>query len=292
MKSLLSFLAVLFLFATTAFAQPTRVIIIGWDGADYDTLRPMYDAGELPNLAALGSLSTMYISGITSTKPSWAKIFTGLSSEQTGVWTGEVFNAIPPGLTIFERLKTDLGTYNIFIAGKKHNLGIMNDEPFANAVWSFDAYSVDKQDKSVVYTTAKAFLRDYYLNNSQKPLLAFVHTGEPDYQGHQFGVDSPEYAAEVRGLDVFLGDLQSYITQLGMTNTYIMVMSDHGFNHLTVPYPLPKGKGLQNTHHADAPFGIIVSNFQAFTYGFNNMEMTKLILKLFGTPPLKALKSH
>ena len=33
--------------------MPQRVLMIGWDGADWKVLRPMLDAGELPNLAAM-----------------------------------------------------------------------------------------------------------------------------------------------------------------------------------------------------------------------------------------------
>jgi predicted AlkP superfamily phosphohydrolase/phosphomutase len=33
--------------------MPRRVLIIGWDGADWKVLRPMLDAGELPHLAAM-----------------------------------------------------------------------------------------------------------------------------------------------------------------------------------------------------------------------------------------------
>ncbi len=285
MKLLLSILAVIFLTASTAFALPTRVIIVGWDGAAYKEVRAMYDGGKLPNLAALGSLSKMYISGITSTKPSWAKIFTGLGAEETGVWSNTAFNPIPRGLTLFERLKTTKGAYNIFIAGKQHNLDIKNNEPYTNAVWAFDAYSVKNQDMHKVYSTAKSFLTNYSVNYSTQPLLAFIHTGEPDYQGHSFGVESPEYANKIMQLDALLGSLQKKLIRLGLNNTKIIVASDHGFNHLYVPFPRP-GKGSQNQHHRLAPYGIVTSNFAAFPQGLSNMEVTNLILGLFATPPV------
>ncbi len=266
-------------------AQPTRVIIVGWDGAEYQEVRALYDAGQLPNLAALGSLSTMYITGITSTLPSWAEMFTGLGPEETGEWSNTSYNPIPMGLTIFEQLKTGMGVYNIFVAGKRQNLGVTGNQPYANAVWSFDAYSVDKQDMRKVYNTASLMLNDYYLYNSSQPLLAFIHTGEPDYQGHSYGVESPEYAGTLQQLDNMLGRLRSDLAKKGMTNTYILVVSDHGFNHLNVPFPRP-GKGEQNKHHRLAPYGIIASNFRTFPDGLTNIELAGVVLGLFASPPV------
>ena len=302
-RTLIGFVAAFFFFTGAATAQnakvnvvqPTRVIILGWDGADYDIMRSMYDAGELPNLSALGSLATLHITGITSTKPSWAEILTGLPPEQTGVWANNYAGEIPPGLTIFEKLKTGNGTYNIFISGKKYNVGIIAGEPYANAVWSFDAYSVDQQTLETVYATAKVFLDDYYRNYSTQPLLAFIVTGEPDYQGHQFGSDSAEYAASIRKLDNMLGRIVQNMASHGMANTYILVVSDHGFNHANVPYPIrpiphnfgpaPFKSNEPNKTHRLAPFGIIVTNFRTFPDGFNNIGVADTVMGLFNQQP-------
>jgi len=312
MKWLLGILAICLISANTVFAQPTRVFMLGWDGADYDTVRTMYDAGELPNLAALGGLSTLYIAGITSTKPSWAKILTGLPGEQTGIWANNYAGVIPAGLTIFEKLKVSDGVYNIFISGKRYNVGIRAGEPYNNAARSFDAFSVEQQTLTTVYDTAKVFLNEYYLNHSTQPLLAYILTGEPDYQGHLFGSDSPEYADKIRKLDLMLGHLKGDIMRRGsMANTYIIVLSDHGFNHLNVPFPIrpiphkfgpvaqhagpvPFKAFKPQTHHRMAPYAIIVNNFRVFPDNINNLDIADIVLGLFAfpPPPLKTFRSY
>ncbi len=61
--------------------MPERVLIVGWDGADWKILRPMLDAGELPTLASL--IERGAYGGCLSTVPShswcaWPSFMTGL----------------------------------------------------------------------------------------------------------------------------------------------------------------------------------------------------------------------
>jgi predicted AlkP superfamily phosphohydrolase/phosphomutase len=69
--------------------MPERVLIIGWDGADWKVLRPMLDAGELPNLAAL--IERGAHADCLSTVPShswcaWPSFMTGLNPAGHGVF--------------------------------------------------------------------------------------------------------------------------------------------------------------------------------------------------------------
>lgn len=62
--------------------MPQRVLIIGWDGVDWKILKPMLDAGELPNLAAL--IARGAYGDCLSTVPShswcaWPSFMTGLN---------------------------------------------------------------------------------------------------------------------------------------------------------------------------------------------------------------------
>jgi predicted AlkP superfamily phosphohydrolase/phosphomutase len=66
-----------------------RALIIGWDGVDWKVLRPMLDAGELPNLAAL--LERGAHGDCLSTVPShswcaWPSFMTGLNPAGHGVF--------------------------------------------------------------------------------------------------------------------------------------------------------------------------------------------------------------
>jgi predicted AlkP superfamily phosphohydrolase/phosphomutase len=66
-----------------------RVLIVGWDGADWKVLRPMLDAGELPNLAAM--IQRGAYGDCLSTVPShswcaWPSFMTALNPAGHGVF--------------------------------------------------------------------------------------------------------------------------------------------------------------------------------------------------------------
>src|SRR5919205_829622 len=69
--------------------MPQRVMIVGWDGVDWKVLRPMLDAGELPNLQAL--IERGAHGDCLSTVPShswcaWPSFMTGLNPAGHGVF--------------------------------------------------------------------------------------------------------------------------------------------------------------------------------------------------------------
>ncbi|MDQ3646616.1 MAG: alkaline phosphatase family protein [Actinomycetota bacterium] len=69
--------------------MPERVLIIGWDGADWKILRPMLEAGELPNLAGL--IARGAHGDCLSTVPShswcaWPSFMTALNPAGHGVF--------------------------------------------------------------------------------------------------------------------------------------------------------------------------------------------------------------
>lgn len=110
-------------------APPRNVVIIGWDGAQRAHMQALYDAGELPNLKALaaeGSLALSSVSsGRTETKPGWAEMLTGYRSDRLGIHNNNVYRPIPPGYTVFERVKERYGkgVKTLFLSGKMNNLG-------------------------------------------------------------------------------------------------------------------------------------------------------------------------
>ena len=69
--------------------MPERVLIIGWDGADWKVLQPMLDAGELPNLAALierGAHGDCLSSVPSHSWCAWPSFMTGLNPAGHGVF--------------------------------------------------------------------------------------------------------------------------------------------------------------------------------------------------------------
>ena len=68
--------------------SPTRVLLVGWDAADWKVIRPLLAAGEMPHLAGLmargvhGNHSTIY----PALSPAlWTSIATGKRPPKHGV---------------------------------------------------------------------------------------------------------------------------------------------------------------------------------------------------------------
>jgi tetratricopeptide (TPR) repeat protein len=68
--------------------EPGKLLVVGWEGADWKVIGPLLDAGRLPNLARLveegvmGKLATLEPQ---ITKPLWTSIATGHSADRHGV---------------------------------------------------------------------------------------------------------------------------------------------------------------------------------------------------------------
>jgi len=109
-------------------AYASRVILIGWDGAQRNHVRESMAKGELPNLSALaseGALVAIDVVRTTDTKAGWAEILTGYAPEVTGVFSNRRYEPIPKGYTVFERLERFFGPDNfvtVALAGKSGNV--------------------------------------------------------------------------------------------------------------------------------------------------------------------------
>lgn len=111
-------------------SEPIKnAVLISWDGVQRDHLRELLDAGQLPNLKALiaeGTIVGIDVTHKTDTKAGHAQMLTGYGPEVTGVHSNSVYQPIPKGYTIFERLEDALGKdkiSTIMITGKAGNLG-------------------------------------------------------------------------------------------------------------------------------------------------------------------------
>jgi len=123
-------LVVSVLSAVAAAPGPIKnAILISWDGVQRDHLRELLDTGRLPNLKSLieeGTIVEIDVTHKTDTKAGHAEMLTGYGPEVTGVYSNFVYQPIPKGYTIFERLEEEFGKDNIatiMITGKGGNLG-------------------------------------------------------------------------------------------------------------------------------------------------------------------------
>ncbi|HHY45948.1 MAG TPA: sulfatase-like hydrolase/transferase [Firmicutes bacterium] len=106
-----------------------NAILISWDGVQRDHLRELLETGSLPNLKGLieeGTIVEIDVTHKTDTKAGHAQMLTGYGPEVTGVYSNSVYQPIPKGYTIFERLEEAFGKdgiATIMITGKGGNLG-------------------------------------------------------------------------------------------------------------------------------------------------------------------------
>jgi predicted AlkP superfamily pyrophosphatase or phosphodiesterase len=263
----------LFLIGSCDIGRHKYVFLIGWDGAQRNHVNECLSRHELPTLAALiseGSMVNIDIKGVTDTKAGWTQILTGYLPAVTGVYSNSQYQAIPSGLTIFERLEAKFGDDNVFTAavvGKKGNVD--NDPPQKIAYKQGDPL----QGGTVVTENGQKFLQipakpyyytsqniDFWQNNLIKNDVVgkkaieligqhkgqdsfyFIHFAEVDTQGHAFGENSKEYNDALISSDYWTGQIVAKLKELGIYKESVFyVTADHGFDegmktHNNAPY--------------------------------------------------------
>ncbi|MBM4018196.1 MAG: hypothetical protein FJ288_07680 [Planctomycetes bacterium] len=132
-RTRLMLLAVVLAVMTAAWAwagePPRNIVLFGWDGAQREHVQQCLERGELPTLKRLaieGRLVDIDIRGTTDTKAGWTQILTGYDPDVTGVYSNGRFQAVPKGLSVFDRLKAAFGADKfacVSVIGKKQHCG-------------------------------------------------------------------------------------------------------------------------------------------------------------------------
>ncbi len=234
----------------------TNVILISWDGTQRAHLLDLYDARLLPNLAALaeaGSYVSMAISDhATDTKAGHSEMLTGLGPDVTGVYSNGRFQAIPRGLTLFERLKSHFGEDEIATAavtGKWGNIFQIVE----NALPAIDQASIHDAKASVVGPEMLKVLESLH----DRSFFAFFHFSDPDSAGHGYGENSREYTQAIETCDHWLGKIMAQLRTLGIdARTRVYVTTDHGFDEGARTHNnAPKTWFVTNDSDVSAPQG-------------------------------------
>jgi PKD repeat protein/predicted AlkP superfamily pyrophosphatase or phosphodiesterase len=271
-------------------AEPTRVILIGWDGVQRNHLYEMLENPErMPNLRKLcdpgNFVEVTVTSGCTDTKAGWAQILTGYDPEITGVYSNNYYQTIPEGYTIFERLENSFGNENIttiMVTGKAENIGAKAGFPFNNSIKNIDKYELDtERTADKVWELAEGHLEEYVINHTNEHLFAFIHFREPDYIGHLDGEDHFNYTRDVRIDDKYLGEIVNFLKENDIyNNTKIYVTSDHGYDEESADYPVnPINPGHQ---HRMAPYVFLATNDEEVIRDGDRKDITPTILTQFG----------
>lgn len=130
-----------------------RVILIGWDGAQREHVQECLARGQLPTLRQLaneGALVEVDIRGATDTKAGWSQILTGYDPDVTGVYNNQRFQAVPAGLSLFERLRDRFGSNDfacVAVIGKKAHCGPI-DPPSREEISAAEAERLIKTQKT------------------------------------------------------------------------------------------------------------------------------------------------
>jgi hypothetical protein len=275
-------------------ASNLNVIIIGWDGTQWDHLMECYNkvlpecAGGLPNLEALSGdkiYNSITTSGDSSTKPGWAQIISGYNAEELGIYSNGAYQPIPQGYTVFEKVEDHFGSNNVvtmFISGKGVNTGgacigdattkngqpVTEDkgQPMCITKDYLDYYENDLRLNSVVGNRALELL-DAHQNDQFLALFLFR---VPDVYGHVAGENSVDYSEQIIDNDNWLGNIVAKLNQLGIyDNTLIYVISDHGFDE-------------DSNRHGNAPYAFLASNDPLIMRSGDRKDLAPTILERYG----------
>ncbi|HTY45932.1 MAG TPA: alkaline phosphatase family protein [Patescibacteria group bacterium] len=282
--------------------RPRNIILIGWDAASRGTVRSLLAQGRLPNLKALvsrGALVDIDAQRRTDTAAGWAEILTGYPPEDTGVCCNAHYQAIPQGYTVFERLKDFFGKENfvtLAAISKKHHMdctpaqkydrmedvpqehqGVVRPDgrgvyfpgaPFANAKGTMDVFANDLRSNDRVLKVALKLLEQY----RNKPFFFFIHFGDIDGAGHQYGGISPQVNDAIISCDTCLGALMQKLKEYGIYDkTLLYITADHGLDKDVV---CPG-------HHNAALIFLATNNARVIRRG-TRIDITPTILDDFG----------
>ncbi len=263
--------------------HPRNVILIGWDGAQRGHVQECLAERQLPNLQRLigrGVYTDIDAEGVTDTTAGWTQILTGYLPDVTGVFSNSVYQPVPPGLSIFERLETHFGAdkfVTVAVISKEADIGWISPpdgagfpgSPYYNMYAALEVWEYGLSEDKRVGTRTLELLRQY----RDKPFFFFVHLSEVDQAGHLFGENSPEYTHALISSDVWTGRIIEEVNTLGLTSqTQIYVTADHGFDE-------------GGNQHLDAPHVFLVTNNKDAMRPGRRQDVAPTIFEAFGLNP-------
>ncbi|NLF12548.1 MAG: sulfatase-like hydrolase/transferase, partial [Anaerolineaceae bacterium] len=271
-----------------------NVVLIGWDGVQRDHLLECYNrelpecSNGLPNLQQLSGgmiYSNTTTSGSTCTKPGWAQLVSGYDAEVMGIYDLDIYQPLPEGYSIFEKVEDYLGPDNVvtmFVSAKGvHTGGACIGDP------TLDDGVPAIEDKGQPYCITKNYLDYFELDlvrnpdignralalleaHQDDPFLALFLWRDPDVTGHLIGENSTQYTSKLLELDGWLGQVVTRLQQLGIYDrTLVYVVTDHGFDEGT-------------SRHQNAPYGFLASNDPGIVRDGDRKDLAPTILERYG----------
>lgn len=223
-----------------------RMLVIGIDGASWDLLTPLLEAGELPALAALrarGRWGLLRSTLVSESAMAWTAISTGVNAGKSGIY---MWFSPARGRRTFWQTLGDHGVRSLIVSVPK----AFAHEPFPGVMIGGWTYTADvpfvhppELQPYVLragYRPGLKSLRNvgYYADHMRRRTeltlafmaredwdLAFVVYEYPDTASHRFGLSTPEWRETQRLADAQVAAL---LEEAG-DETMILVVSDHGW---------------------------------------------------------------
>ncbi|MFW6201745.1 MAG: alkaline phosphatase family protein, partial [Gemmatimonadota bacterium] len=208
---------------TRSAAVAEHVIVVSIDGLRPDAIGE-YGAATIRRLMRQGGHSLGARTILPSkTLPSHTSMLTGLEPEEHGIgWNSRRTDehgvvGVP---TIFELAKRrGLTTAGFFSKAKFHHLV----RPGSLDYWQAPSSNLEHWMAPWTVAAAAGHLRH------ERPNLAFVHIGEPDYAGHALGWMGWLYGLAVKRADAAVAELvEAADDAYGRGNYTLILTSDHG----------------------------------------------------------------
>jgi len=227
-------------FASSSAAPPpglpyTQMVLIGWDGVQWEHVQDMMQAGDMPHLSSIaqqGGMAPTYISDHPcGTLAGFAQILTGYPPTLTGAHGVENFRPLRRDLTVFHRLKQHFGgnITTVFMGSKVKRMGARPGQIYSLALPDIDEFDGNQarfMDESGPLSVEK--VRTYAQPGTN--FFIFLDFFEPDHQGHLYGENSAEYEQAIIDLDGWLGKVLDQLESNGVASTTaVCVTTDHGF---------------------------------------------------------------
>ncbi len=243
--------ALVFVLVNTSFAE--NIILLGWDGTGRKEINTLLARGKLVNLQRLHSegwaLVELENTTVTATIPGWTQVFTGLTYDQSGVFSNVEFQGpLSFSTTLPGRLKKALGMKVGWFASKIYWSDDFTVTPLSQIARKANTYkiSLPKNGQAYIDKLLREMLR-FINQNTETPFFAAMLCN-PDYYGHLFGSNGARYFTEIERSDNVLGVIVDELKKLGIyENTKIVVVSDHGFD-------------VNARTHSNAPDSFMFSN--------------------------------
>lgn len=255
-----------------------HVVLIGLDGWGAYSV----EKAEIPNLKKMMSAGA-YTLKKRSTLPSssainWASMFMGAGTELHGYteWYSEtpeipsrVVNEHGIFPTVFGLLRK---------ARPQAEIGCIYE-------WKVIAHLVDSLalnynkyvEEAPTHPEATIEYATDYIKKSRPTLLGII-IDNPDHVGHASGHDTPEYYAQLRVLDEYIGQIMQAVKEAGMFDeTIFIVTSDHG--------GIGKGHGGKTLQEMETPFIMYGKNIKAgqeITDSMMQFDVASTIAYIFG----------